>query len=67
MSDFQHKTTTAIAKRYARTGVESLNVPVMIRNRTLNKAIADVGMSRFISMLRYKSELHGAELVSVDR
>ena len=65
--DFQHKATTAIAKRYARIGVETLNVSGMIRNRRLSRAIADAGMSSFVSMLRYKSELYGAETVRIDR
>ena len=65
--DFQHKATTAIAKRYARIGVETLNVSGMIRNHRLSRAIADAGMSSFISMLRYKSELYGAETVRIDR
>ena len=41
--DFQHKATTAIAKRYARIGVETLNVSGMICNRRLSRAIADAG------------------------
>ena len=65
--DFQHKATTAITKRYARVGVETLNISGMIRNRRLSRAIADTGMSSFISMLQYKSELYGAELVRIDR
>jgi len=65
--DFQHKATTVIAKRYARIGVETLNVSGMIRNRRLSRAIADAGMSSFVSMLRYKSELYGAETVRIDR
>ena len=50
--DFQHKATTVIAKRYARIGVETLNVSGMIRNRRLSRAVADAGMSNFISMLQ---------------
>ena len=65
--DFQHKATTAIAKRYARIGVETLNVSGMIRNRRLSRAIADAGMSSFVSMLQYKSELYGAETIRIDR
>ena len=65
--DFQHKATTGIAKRYARIGVETLNVSGMVRNRRLSRAIADAGMSSFISMLEYKSELYGSELFSIDR
>ena len=66
-NDFQHKATTAIAKRYARIGVETLNISGMIRNRRLSRAIADAGLGSFISMLEYKSELHGAEIAKIDR
>ena len=38
-----------------------------MRNRRLSRAIADAGMGSFISMLEYKSELYGAELVRIDR
>ena len=55
--DFQHKAITAIAKRYARIGVETLNISDMMRNHRLSRAIADAGMGSFISMLEYKSEL----------
>ena len=65
--DFQHKATTAIAKRYARIGVETLSVSGMVRNRRLSRAIADAGLSSFISTLEYKSELYGPELVRIDR
>ena len=67
MHDFQHKATTAIAKRYAWLGVETLNISGMIRNRRLSRAVADAGMSSFISMLAYKSELYGTEIVRIDR
>ena len=65
--DFQHKATTAIAKRYARIGVETLNISGMIRNRRLSRAIADAGMGSFISMLVYKSELYGSDIIRIDR
>ena len=35
--------------------------------RRLGRAIADAGKSSFVSMLVYKSELYGAELVRIDR
>ena len=47
------KATTAIAKSAGRV-VESLNVAGMIRNRRLARAIADAGMSGFLSKLEYK-------------
>ena len=65
--DFQHKATTAIANRYARIGVETLNVSGMMRNRRLSRGVADADMGSFITMVEYKSELYGAELIWVDR
>ena len=52
-NDFQHRATTAIAKRYAHIGVETLNISGMMRNRRLSRAISDAGMGNFISMLEY--------------
>ena len=39
----------------------------MMRNRRLSRAIADLRLGIFISMLEYKSELHGAEIAKIDR
>ena len=52
-NDLQHRATTAIAKRYAHIGVETLNISGMMRNRRLSRAISDAGMGNFISMLEY--------------
>ena len=59
--DSHHKATTAIAKRGAHVVCETLNVKGMMKNRRLARAIADAGLAEFVSMLRYKCELHGAE------
>ena len=66
-SDRHHKATTAIAKSCGRVVVETLNVSGMIRNRRLSRAIADAGMSGFLSKLEYKCAWYGAEYVKADR
>ena len=66
-NDNHHKATTAIAKAYGRAVVETLNVAGMVRNRRLARAIADAGMSGFLSRLEYKCTWYGAELVKADR
>ena len=66
-NDHHHKATTAIAKSAGRVVVETLNVAGMIRNRRLSRAIADAGMSGFLSKLRYKCLWYGAEWVQADR
>ena len=47
--------------------VETLNVAGMMRNRRLARAIADAGMSGFLSKLEYKCLWYGAEFVKADR
>ena len=47
--------------------VETLNVSGMMRNRKLARAIADAGMSGFLSKLEYKCACYGAEYVKADR
>ena len=66
-SDHHHKATTAIAKSAGRVVVETLNVAGMIRNRRLSRAIADAGMSGFLTKLEYKCLWYGAEYVKADR
>ncbi len=60
-NDNHHKATTAIAKSTGRVVVETLNVAGMIRNRRLARAIADAGMSGFLTKLEYKCLWYGAE------
>ena len=47
--------------------VETLNVAGMVRNRRLSRAIADAGMSGFLSKLRYKCRWYGAKWEQADR
>ena len=46
--------------------VATLNVAEMVRNPRLARAIADAGMSGFLSKLEYKCAWYGAELVKAD-
>ena len=66
-NDNHHKATTTIAKCAGRVVVETLNVSGMLRNRRLARAIADAGMSGFLSQLEYKCLWYGAEYVKADR
>ena len=66
-NDNHHKATTAIAKSAGRVVVETLNVAGMMMNRRLARAIADAGMSGFLTKLEYKCVWYGAEFVKADR
>ena len=66
-NDNHHKATTAIAESCGRVVVATLNVSGMMRNRRLARAIADAGMSGFLSKMEYKCGWYGAEFVKADR
>ena len=66
-NDCHHKATTAIAKSAGRVVVETLNVAGMMMNRRPSRALADAGMSGFLSKLEYKCSWYGAEYVKADR
>ena len=66
-NDNHHKATTAIAKSAGRVVVETLNVAGMLMNHRLARAIADAGMSGFLTKLEYKCLWYGAEYVKADR
>ena len=66
-SDHHHKATTAIAKSAGCVVVETLNVAGMMMNRRLARAIADAGMSGFLTKLEYKCAWYGAEFDKADR
>ena len=53
-NDNHHKVTAAIAKSAGRVVVETLNVAGMIWNRRLERALAETGMSGFLTRLEYK-------------
>ena len=72
--DALHKTTTAIVaktkpacQRPATMVCEDLNVKGMLKNRTLARAIADVGFGTFKAFLAYKTLWLGEKLMQADR
>lgn len=65
--DATHKATTAIAQRFARIGIEDLNVRGMVRNRSLARSIMDGSFGEFRRQLAYKVRMTGAILTVADR
>jgi putative transposase len=66
-NDFLHKLSTEIVNRYDTICLEDLNIKCMIKNHKLSKAISDVSWSSFITMLTYKSEWKGKNLLKINR
>jgi len=66
-NDFLHKLSNQITNEFDTICIENLNVKGMVKNHKLSKAISDVSWSSFISMLAYKSEWKGKNLIKIDR
>jgi putative transposase len=64
-SDFLHKHSTAVIRKYGTVKVEGLNVSAMSRGN-LAKQILDCSWSEWFRQLRYKAEEAGRRLVAVD-
>ena len=65
--DTLHKVSIELVKNYDLISVEDLNVKGMIKNHKLSKHIADVSWGNFVTLLQYKCDWYGKELVKVNR
>lgn len=65
--DFHHKLSRAIADNCTAFICEDLTVKNMMKNRHLAKAIASVGWSQFLTMVKYKMERAGKYFRKVSR
>lgn len=66
-NDFLHKVSTRIVRENQTVCVENLNISGMMKNHKLARAIADVSWGSFISMLEYKCDWQGKNLVKIGR
>ncbi|WP_151476227.1 RNA-guided endonuclease InsQ/TnpB family protein [Streptomyces albicerus] len=65
--DVLHKLTTRLVRENQTLVIEDLTVRNMVKNRGLARAISDAAWAQFRSMLEYKADWYGREVIAVDR
>ncbi|MER5334512.1 RNA-guided endonuclease TnpB family protein [Micromonospora sp. NPDC002717] len=65
--DYLHKLTTRLVRETQTIVIEDLTVRNMLRNHRLARAISDAAWRQFRTMLEYKADWYGRELITVDR
>lgn len=63
--DFLHKESRKVVNRFGRIAFEGLNVKGLARGM-LAKDVHDASWAQFVSMVRYKAECAGCEVIMVD-
>jgi putative transposase len=65
--DFLHKVSTKLIRENQTICLENLNVIGMVKNHNLAQAINDVSWSTFATMLEYKANLYGRNIIRIGR
>ncbi len=66
-TNFLHKLSTNLVKKYDTIVLEDLNVSGMVKNRKLAKAISDLGWRQFRTLTEAKCDKYGRKFRVIDR
>lgn len=66
-NDMWHKISHELLSKYDTICVEDLNVKGMMQNRRMSKSIGDAGWGIFFTMLKYKAEWQGKNILEIGR
>lgn len=66
-TDFLHKLSTRLIRENQAIAIEDLTVRNMVANHTLARAISDASWRQLRTMLEYKADWYGRDLMVVDR
>jgi len=65
--DFLHKVSTKLIRENQTIAIEDLAVKNMMKNHNLAQAISDVSWSTFVTMLEYKADWYGKNILRIGR
>jgi putative transposase len=65
--DFLHKVSTQLIRENQTIAIETLAVKNMVKNHNLAQAISDAGWSTFVTMLEYKADWYGKNIIRIGR
>ncbi len=63
--DFLHKVSSELIKNHDSIAIETLQVSNMLKNHCLAQSISDAGWGTFVTMLEYKAEWYGKNILKI--